>query len=98
MSNMSRKFKRSCKQKLQDGRAFMTSNAEINAIIEGSEEILRLYKRKNGELFSMGAPLSRDDAKLAAYFVVERYAQQLDMTVPEFIMNMMRKYNNEEPE
>lgn len=89
---------RSMARKLQDGRAKMASDDELNALIAGSQEILRVYKTKDGKMFSMGGTLSRDDAKLAAYFVVERYAQFLDMTVPEFIMNMMRKYNNEEPD
>ena len=73
----------------------MASDDELNALIAGSQEILRLYKTKDGKLFSMGGTLSREDAKLAAYFVVERYAQFLDMSVPEFIMNMMRHYHNE---
>lgn len=82
-------------QKVQDGRAHWQAPDEISALLAGSQEILRLYKLKDGRLFSLGGPLPREDAKLAAYFVVERYAQFLDMSVPEFIMNMMRHYHNE---
>ena len=96
MSKVSRKIIRSMARKLQEGKAQMASDDELQAKLAGSEEIMRLYKTKDGKFLSMGAPLSRDDAKLAAYFVVERYAQYLDMSVPEFVMNMMRKYNNEE--
>ena len=65
-------------------------------LLPESYEVLRLYQRKDGTIFCMGNPVSREDAKKAVYAVIECFAQQLDMTVSEFVMNMMRKYHNEE--
>ena len=63
--------------------------------IEGAQTLATIYRMQNGQLGTIGLQLSEQEARRVAYFLVEQYAIEWNMTVEEYIFRMLRENEND---
>ena len=59
--------------------------------LRGAQTIATIYRRPDGQLMTLGLQLSEKEARRVAYFLVEQYALERNMTVEEYVFRMMRE-------
>ena len=60
-----------------------------------AEPLATIYRMANGQLMTLGKQLSEQEARRVAYFLVEQYAIEWNMTVEEYIFRMLRENEND---
>ena len=76
-------------------RGRLVATEDLMKLAGMSRLLVSVYEMPNGELLSMGAPLSQDEQTRATFFILEKFALQNGMTVQEYVFRVMNKHDAE---